>query len=349
MYLQSVFFTCANRGIAVGKQGIILRTTNGGNNWFTQSCPTNLELRYVQFINENTGTIAGGNSNIPVILRTTDAGNTWVMQNGNYPIGLKGVFFVDANTGYCSAWLGEIFKTIDGGATWQSQHTSQSLEGLWFTNANTGTIVGYNGTIIRTTDGGSSWIHQNPGPTTWYFGCYFENLNTGYVTGYTGTLLKTTNGGTNWFSILSGVSNNLYMISVTNGNCESSLGSRRKSGTIVGSGGIILHNNFDDCTTDQTGINLAPKEVPNKYSLMQNYPNPFNPTTNIKYQIAGNSFVSLIVIDALGREVATLVNENQSAGTYEATFNASQYSSGVYYYKLTAGGFTETKKMLIVK
>ena len=283
MRLQSVFFTCTNKGIAVGKQGIILRTTNGGNNWFLQTSPTNLELRYVQFINANTGTIVGGDSYTPVIMRTTDAGNSWVMQQGCYPIGLKGVFFVDANTGYCSAWLGEIFKTTNAGETWQSTHTSQSLEGLWFTNANTGTIVGYNGTIIRTTDGGESWVHQNPGPSTWYFGCYFENQNTGYVTGYSGTLLRTVNGGTNWNPILSGITNNLYMISFSYGFCESGAKCHRRSGTIVGSGGIILHNTFDNVSLDQEGINPISTDVPKEYLLKQNYPNPFNPLTNIKY------------------------------------------------------------------
>jgi hypothetical protein len=89
--------------------------------------------------------------------------------------------------------------------------------------------------------------------------------------------------------------------------------------------------------------------VPVTYSLEQNYPNPFNPTTNIKYEIPKNSFVKLIVFDALGREIETLVNEKQSAGIYEATFDASNYPSGVYFYRLTTDGFSETKKMILLK
>jgi hypothetical protein len=89
--------------------------------------------------------------------------------------------------------------------------------------------------------------------------------------------------------------------------------------------------------------------VPDKYSLSQNYPNPFNPTTNIKYQIANNGFVTLKVYDILGNEVATLVNEKKSAGYYEVTFDASNYPTGVYFYKLTTDNFTETKKMLMIK
>lgn len=86
-----------------------------------------------------------------------------------------------------------------------------------------------------------------------------------------------------------------------------------------------------------------------EYRLEQNYPNPFNPTTTLKYQTVSNGFVTLTVYNALGKEVARLVNENQQAGAHEAVFNAEQFSSGVYFYKLQTNGFTETKKMLLLK
>lgn len=350
MYLQSIFFTSPNKGIAVGKSGVMLRTSNGGNSWFVQNCPTNLELRYIHFINSNTGTVVGGDSYTPVILRTTDGGDSWISQTGGYPIGLKGVFFVDANTGYCSAWLGEIFKTTDAGTTWQHTHTSQSLEGLWFTDENTGTIVGYNGTIIRTTDGGNSWVHQNPGGTTWYFGCYFKNQNTGYVTGYNGTLLRTTNGGQNWISQLSGITNNLYSISFARECGESKMIGMKQCATIVGSNGIILHNSLKSADADARELKPETKNAPSEYFLMQNYPNPFNPTTNIRYQVAKNSFVSLKVFNTLGKEIATLVEQNQLPGIYEVQFSGAQLTSGVYFYKLTTSdGFTDVKRMTILK
>jgi hypothetical protein len=86
-----------------------------------------------------------------------------------------------------------------------------------------------------------------------------------------------------------------------------------------------------------------------KYSLENNFPNPFNPTTRISYSIPANSLVTLKVYDMTGREVATLVNEEKSEGSYSIDFNASNLSSGVYFYKLTAGNFTDTKRMLLVK
>ncbi len=95
---------------------------------------------------------------------------------------------------------------------------------------------------------------------------------------------------------------------------------------------------------------------PTGFSLEQNYPNPFNPATTIKYEIPaspnlpkGEASVQLRVYDILGKQVATLVNNNQQPGNYEVNFNASNLSSGVYFYKLTAGSFVQTKKMILTK
>ncbi|KAB2847004.1 MAG: T9SS type A sorting domain-containing protein [Melioribacteraceae bacterium] len=90
-------------------------------------------------------------------------------------------------------------------------------------------------------------------------------------------------------------------------------------------------------------------KIPSTFSLSQNYPNPFNPTTVIKYQIPEYSFVNLKIFDILGNEVIELVNENKHTGYYEVHFNAKDLTSGVYFYRLTAGKFSETKKMVVVK
>lgn len=88
---------------------------------------------------------------------------------------------------------------------------------------------------------------------------------------------------------------------------------------------------------------------PEKYVLFQNYPNPFNPTTRLSIVIGHSSFVTIKVYDVLGKEVATVVNEQKSPGTYNINFNASGLSSGIYYYRLTSGNFSETKKMILLK
>ena len=89
--------------------------------------------------------------------------------------------------------------------------------------------------------------------------------------------------------------------------------------------------------------------VPTKFNLSQNYPNPFNPRTIINYSIADQSQVLLIVYDALGREVTTLVNKQQNPGIYQAEWNADNYSSGIYYYKLSVGEWSDTRKMILLR
>ncbi|MBL7127415.1 MAG: T9SS type A sorting domain-containing protein [Ignavibacteria bacterium] len=90
-------------------------------------------------------------------------------------------------------------------------------------------------------------------------------------------------------------------------------------------------------------------EIPNEFRLYNNYPNPFNPTTNIKFSIPTQGFVTLKVFNSLGKEVATLVNENTSVGTYEVNFDAGSLTSGVYFYRLQSDNFTETKRMMLIK
>jgi hypothetical protein len=88
---------------------------------------------------------------------------------------------------------------------------------------------------------------------------------------------------------------------------------------------------------------------PAQFMLYDNYPNPFNPSTTIRYSIPEASFTTLIVYDALGNKVSSLVNETKSAGTFEVTFDATKLSSGIYYYTLQSGSITETKKMIVLK
>ena len=104
----------------------------------------------------------------------------------------------------------------------------------------------------------------------------------------------------------------------------------------------------------QTPVSVDEKDIviPKSFSLNQNYPNPFNPSTTINYTIpnvGAQHTVSLQVFDMLGREVATLVNEKKSAGTFLVTWNAANMPSGVYFYRLQAGTYSETKKLIILK
>ncbi|MFZ4591367.1 MAG: T9SS type A sorting domain-containing protein [Ignavibacteria bacterium] len=107
--------------------------------------------------------------------------------------------------------------------------------------------------------------------------------------------------------------------------------------------------NIYELTNPSIGIQNISSEIPSAFSLKQNYPNPFNPSTNVKFSIVNAGDVKIIVYDARGREVQTLVNERLQAGTYDVTFDGSRLNSGVYFYKLSVNGFTDTKRMLLIK
>lgn len=122
-----------------------------------------------------------------------------------------------------------------------------------------------------------------------------------------------------------------------------------EKGWTFGESGTILKRdpNYDFIKTENSFLL-------DEFYLYQNYPNPFNPATKIKYEIPGqtrndNAFVTLKIYDILGKEIKTLVNEEKPAGNYEVEFDASNFSSGIYFYKLQAGNFVETKKMVLLR
>jgi hypothetical protein len=114
-------------------------------------------------------------------------------------------------------------------------------------------------------------------------------------------------------------------------------------------GGNYINVYFDNFSWVPTDVNDGSNSLPEIFSLEQNYPNPFNPSTSIQFRIPENSFVSLKIYNVLGKEVSTLINEEKNAGAYEVNFNASALSSGVYFYKLEAGNFVQTRKMVLMK
>lgn len=173
---------------------------------------------------------------------------------------------------------------------------------------------------------------------------HFIDVNTGWFT-LGGIITKTTNGGLNWQTQVianSFISHKIFFID-------------QYTGWDVGLNNISQNIVLKSTTGGTTFINSVSVEIPTSYSLSQNYPNPFNPSTKIRFSIvssprvSGGDLVQLKVYDVMGREVQALVNESVQPGTYEVTFDGSMLNSGVYFYKLTTGGYTDTKKMLMIK
>ena len=113
---------------------------------------------------------------------------------------------------------------------------------------------------------------------------------------------------------------------------------------------VVVNDKFGDPAHNRvTGIKKVDNQTPGRFELSQNYPNPFNPSTIIRYSVPRSSLVTLKVFNILGQEVSTLVNQQQNPGKYEVNFNASALSSGVYFYTISNGTSTLTKKMLLLK
>lgn len=195
--------------------------------------------------------------------------------------------------------------------------------------------------IFKTTNAGANWTITLGGSGQSLFGIYFTDPNTAYVCGFNGAIMKTTNAGASWVQQTSPSTQILTGIWFTNVN----------TGYISAWNGSVLKTTNGGLTF----VEPISSEVPDNFILNQNYPNPFNPSTNIEFQVprAGvgrdQSNVQLRIYDADGSEIATLVNENLSPGTYRTQWNASSYASGIYFYKMTAGSFTQTKRMILVK
>lgn len=360
-----IYFLNSTTGFMGGWYSI-LATTNAGINWNSvYTAPDTAVIFCIHFPVPSTGYGFGGILNSQnqftqlVLMKTSNGGINWyrldppINGSGKEP---HSVYFIDANTGYIAGWSngGLLLKTINGGITWNNMTIPSNLVNLnkvIFIDANTGYLGGnYNishntSAIFKTTNAGLNWFSSYITPDSLFSGdmndIYFVNSNTGFGVGE-GIIVKTTNAGLNWI-VSKYIPDHPVLYSV--------MFSDANTGYVSGDNGRILK------TTNGGSVFISKisSDVPDKYSLCQNYPNPFNPSTNVKYQIAKTStgsqysFVRLVVYDIVGKEVETLVYEKQSAGTYEVSFDATRLSSGVYYYRLHAGDFMQSKKMLLIK
>jgi photosystem II stability/assembly factor-like uncharacterized protein len=255
--------------------------------------------------------------------------------------------FINYNIG----WGGKqydtcLWKMTDGGKNWSSQiiDSQLSLFSFHFVNSNVGWVAGEDRgycNVFKTTDGGENWIPINNVPKSNYSSVRFNNENIGWIAGgyrieekLFSTIIKTTDGGISWISQKSPSTTELSGLFFLNENICWAIGESIIKTT--NGGGIVA-------------VKKARQYVPKQIELFQNYPNPFNPATAISFSVGMYSFTSLRVYDLLGREVATLVDEKKPAGKYTVQWNAGRLSTGVYFYKLRAGKFSETKKMLLIR
>jgi len=329
-----------NTGFVVGDTGLIIRTTNSGNNWINIPTGLDVNLNGINFYN-NSGIIVGGffSNGRLITLKTTNAGINWIKTFDTiFVFGLNSVKLINSNTGIATGDYGGIMKTTNGGNNWLIQTVGgQNLNSVDFVDSLNGLISGTNGRIIKTTDTGVSWIIQTTGSPYDLNGVRYFNLRSAIAAGENGAVLKSTNGGINWTAQARISTNYFNSVNITNINTSYAFGDF---------GSIMKTNNAGLVSIKETNQISAP----NEFKIINIYPNPFNPRTVINYQLSISNFVSLKVYDVLGNEVANLVNEKKNPGSYKVEFNGSKLSSGIYFVSLLVNGnVIDTKSMVLVK
>ncbi|MBS1493404.1 MAG: T9SS type A sorting domain-containing protein [Bacteroidetes bacterium] len=334
--IYSLSFADVNTGWASGPQGALYKTTNGGQNWLTLNFGINSDFNYIYFINQQTGWAMVNTSG--VLYKTTNGGENWFQGYQNATSKLQ---FLNASTGFMAGTF-NTYITIDGGISFQAITPSIPLmisNSVSFINPQTGWVCNSN-QVFKTTNRGSNWTTielSSFGIKLFMPEIKFINSLTGFCYDVQGKIIKSIDGGTTWNyeNILS--KRNFYSLYFIN----------EMTGWLGGTNGVL----FKTTTGGTSGVKQVSTNIPDNFSLFQNYPNPFNPSTKINYEIKSSGFVSLKVYDLLGKEVATLVNEKQNAGSYAMDFNSTEFNlpSGIYFYTLKTDGFTETKKMVLVK
>ncbi len=377
--------TIISRGntIFAGSERYISRSTDNGSSWINliNGLPETGPRTLILSPNSTLFAYILGSG----IFRSLNNGDSW-SKLSNLPAGVNsGMMAINLNSEIFATGSGKIYKSVDNGNNWVEavmglpSDTTIDYYGLsvdpqnnLYVSARWGGFNTQYG-LFKLTNGGASWVlissDQPPG--------ILKFNSQGHIWGLLGiTLMRSTNGGVNFQPVSSAPS---YVIDFEVGNqdhvfihyVENEVYSVKRSldngGSwteyITGLGQLLVYDlEFDDnnrllagtqsglfrTTTSTVGV-LQNSQIASGFSLSQNYPNPFNPETSIRFLIPENSHTMLTVYNSIGEELAVLVNDNLIAGTYEYSWNAGNFASGIYFYKLTAGKFTSVKKMILVK
>jgi len=367
--------------VVVGNNGTILKTTDSGFSWVAKDGGGTFKFNGVSFRDEQNGMIIGNQ----VRCITTDGGETWYVayfsKNG---ITISYRNWVGNSDVIIGCDEGTILSSSDNGISWQIASFSNEpviaadfnfswqfllafaatrsftaytmfSTNLWATYQNPLTIeddltggnlhgwvqylIGVGGFAATPLILKKSWADTLWQPVYSFVPSPYipDDISvigdTLYVCGSNGKIFKSTNGGDDWFGQYTSTTETLNAADFFNNSI----------GYSVGTNGTILF-------TSNGGVSSVEKiQHISDYRLYQNYPNPFNPRTAITCQLPVRSIVTLKIYNLIGSEIATLVSEEKPSGTYTFEFDGSNLSSGVYLYKLTAGTYSDAKKMMLVR
>lgn len=334
------------------------RTSDGGSKWILTSSaclPNPLTVFDTSLMVGVREQVLNGNHGFSVqegnVVRSTDGGRNWTQVYAiDYFVPPGSIYFWNSVRGLASLpvedFIGStasVLQTSDSGKTWSilSQISfTDNISSFSFVSDSIGFALadsGRTGTramIVKTSDGGRSWKVVSEIDHGLSSLCFVDAWH-GWACGAGGMIYRSSNGGTSWLGLQVNPAYDLNVIKFAD----------TLSGYAIGGRGLVLRTDDGGLTF----VSIRSHDSPISFALSQNYPNPFNPSTMISYQLPANSHVSLKIYDVLGREVETLVNERQTVGIHSVTFEAVNLPSGVYFYRLQASLFTQTKKLVVLK
>ncbi|MCX6134382.1 MAG: YCF48-related protein [Ignavibacteriales bacterium] len=344
-YLNGVDAIDPQRAYVVGAS-VVFKTTDGGATWISQAIDAFAYLMDVFFLNSQLGWTVGADARM---LKTTDGGASWVSQSPPTLNWLTGIRFIDASRGWAVGWNGTVMKTTDGGTTWGLQRTGSTGSFYALHCLDTAKVWAVGSGLYKTNDGGgpmlfpSNLVVPSNGaknvsltPALTWTGvpnAVSYQVQVSYYANFTPVLLTV--------NTLSSVTTPIGPLSLDKTHYWRVIATLNDSLKLVSAAG-----QFSTIRTTQAE---RLDGVPSEFALYHNYPNPFNPSTRIQFDIPHTSFVTLKVYTALGVEVATLVSSELSAGRFEAVWNAGNVSSGIYFYRIQAGTYTHTRKMVLLR
>ncbi|MBL8006587.1 MAG: T9SS type A sorting domain-containing protein, partial [Ignavibacteria bacterium] len=283
--------------------------------------------------------------------RSTDNGASFTEISNNYPFrspcdiivmydSSNVVFVGDGVTGSGQA---KIFKSTNGGYNWSDMYTVTSSETPSLCNSAFDQSVAYStewsgSGFYKTTNYGNNWfLAGTTGTSGWGSDMCHEDPT---------VVLKGTYGSPAYLTTNSGIS---FVSATLGGGCGAGIMVPERGYLIAMQCSGLFKMNISYSVITDISENLNTAGIPDNFTLYQNYPNPFNPSTNIKFDLPVPGNVTLKVYNQTGNEISTLTGGYRNAGSYEISFNASELSSGIYFYTLTANGASVSKKMLLIK
>ena len=313
--------------------GGVFLSTNNGTSWTdVNSGLTNSKVYSLAVSGTNlfAGTDGGG------VFLSTNNGTSWTATGLTYTTVYS--LAVSGTNLFAGTYGARVLLTTDNGKIWITVNSGLTYSTvLSLAVSGTNLFAGtWNGGVFLSTNNGTSWTDVNSGltnSTVLFLAVSGTNLFAGT---YGGGVFLSTNNGASWTAVNSGLTNSkVYSLAVS--------GTNLFAGT-DGSG--VWRRPLSEMITS---VDRLLSDLPSHFNLEQNYPNPFNPSTTIAFTLPSKSFVSLKVFDALGKEVSTILSEELPAGAYSRRWNSAYLPSGVYFYRLQAGIFSETKKLVLLR